>query len=100
MITAQPMDKCINRPFKQRMRDCWQEWIKQERPKTKAGNLKQPTWQDVVNWVSFAWSSIKEETTVHSFLVCGISNGLDGSEDDMASSDIPSVDSEHEDEGF
>ena len=36
--------------------------------------------------------------TVRSFLVCGISNALDGSEDDMASSDIPSVDSEHEDE--
>ena len=32
-----------------------------------------------------------EETLTHSFLVCGISNALDGSEDDMACDDVPSI---------
>ena len=44
---------------------------------------------DVINWVSRTRSSIKEETIVHLFLVCGISNALDGSQDDAMSSDIP-----------
>ena len=93
---AQPMDKCINHPFKQLVRDHWQEWMRQDRPKTPSGNLKQPTRQDVIDWVSQAWSSIKKETLVHSFLVCGISNALDGSQDDLVSSDIPDVEGEEE----
>ena len=56
---AQPMDRRINRPFKQRMREQWQEWMRQGRPKTPSSNLKQPTRQDVIDWVSQAWSSIK-----------------------------------------
>ena len=31
---VQPMDKCINHPFKQRVREHWQEWTRQDRPKT------------------------------------------------------------------
>jgi len=53
------------------------------------GNLKQPTHQDVINWVSKDWNSIKQETIVNSFLICGISNALDGSEDDHVSDDLP-----------
>ena len=65
-------------------------------PKTPSGNLKQPARQDVIDWVSQAWSSIKKETLVHS-LVCGISNALDGSQDDLVSSDIPDIEDEDED---
>ena len=91
---VQPMDKCINRPFKQRVREHWQEWMRQDRPKTPSGNLKQPTRQDVIDWVSEAWTSIKKDTLVHSFLVCGISNALDGSQDDLVSSDLPNIEDE------
>ena len=62
--------------------------MQDDRPKTK-GNLKQPTRQDVINWVSKAWDAIKSDTLIHSFLVCGISNAPDGSEDDLASDDVP-----------
>ena len=31
---AQPMDKCINCPFKQRVQEHWQEWMRQDQPKT------------------------------------------------------------------
>ena len=49
----------------------WQEWMRQDRPKTPAGNLKQATRQDVIDWVSRA---------------CGISNALDGTQDDLVTS--------------
>ena len=88
---VQPMDKCINRPFKENVRASWQEWMQQDR-----GNLKQLTRQDAINWVSRAWDSIKPETLTHSFVVCGISNALDGSEDDLVSDDLPSVEIEEE----
>ena len=99
----QPMDKCINKPFKTFMQQQWQEWIIQDRPTTKAGNLKQLTRQDIINWVSHAWSSIELKVIVDSFLVCGLSNTLDGSQDDKVSDDIPACtaedgDSETEDQ--
>ena len=94
--TVQPMDRCINRPFKEYMRASWQEWMQQDRAKTKKGNLKQPSHQDAINWVSKAWDSIKLETLTNSFLVYGISNALDGSQDDLVSDDLPSVEMETE----
>ena len=89
------MDKCINKPFKDHMRASWREWMRQDRAKTKSRNLKQPTRED---WVSKAWDSISPDTFIRSFKVCGISNVFDGTEDDMVSDDLPSVDSEPEDQ--
>ena len=34
---------------------------------------------------------LKQETIVNSFLICGISNALDGSEDDHVSDDLPDI---------
>ena len=73
------------------MRANWQDWMRQDRAKTKNGNLKQPSHQDAINWVSKVWESIKLETLTHSFLVCGISNALDGSQDALVSDELPSV---------
>ena len=89
---AQPMDRSVNKPFKDSMRESWTSWMKLDRATTRMGNLKQPTRQDVINWVSKAWASIKVETLTKSFLSCGISNALDGSEDDCVNSDIPPLD--------
>ena len=65
---VQPMDRCIDRPFKEYMRASWQEWMQQDWAKTKKGKLKQPTSQDVINWVSRTRDSIKPEILTHSFL--------------------------------
>ena len=70
--------------------------MRQDKAKTKMGNLKQPTRQDAIDWVSKAWESIKLDTIIHSFLVCGISNALDDSEDDLVSDDVPSIESAEE----
>ena len=41
-----------------------------------------PSRQQVINWISEAWSSILPDTIVKLFLHCGISNTKDGSQDD------------------
>ncbi|KAL8558034.1 hypothetical protein ACOMHN_057901 [Nucella lapillus] len=55
----------------------------QPRPLTAAGNLRQPSRQDVVTWVGQAWERVGAQTIVTSFLRGTISNALDGSEDDQ-----------------
>ena len=92
---AQPMDKSVNKPFKEMIRGYWAEWMRLPRAKTAAGNLKQPTRQDVIDWVSRAWDSLSVGVLKHSFLVCA----LDGSEDHLVSEDIPAVDTEEDEDG-
>ena len=90
---AQPMDKCINRPFKQRVREHWQEWMRQDRPKTPSGiSNSQHDKMSSTGCLKLGLQS--RHTLVHSFLVCGISNALDGSQDDLVSSDIPNIEDE------
>ena len=50
-----------------------------------------------------AWRDIPREMVANSFLKCGITNSLDGSEDDFifdTSSDDESIESESDFEGF
>ena len=49
---VQPMDVSVNRPFKVLMREQWVTWFSTHTLHTKHGNLKQPTRQHVMNWVS------------------------------------------------
>ena len=74
------MDRHVNKPFKDSMRESWMAWMKLERATTKMGNLKQLTRQDVINWVSKAWASIKVEIITWAATL---------SEDDCVNSDIP-----------
>lgn len=48
---VQLMDKSVNRPFKTRIQEFWSKWLAEPRAITKMGNLKQPTRQDVIDWV-------------------------------------------------
>lgn len=95
---VQPMDVSINRPFKQAMRELWVKWFSEHTSRTIHGNLKQPTRQDAINWVSTAWDSIKLETIVDSFLCCGITAAVDGSDDTKMFSHVPRVITVSEDE--
>ena len=88
---VQPMDVSVNRPFKALMREQWVTWFSTHNLHTKHGNLKQPTRQDVINWVSKAWESVKMETIVESFLLCGITPQVDGSENHKMFSHVPHV---------
>ena len=74
------MDVSVNHPFKALMREQWVTWFSTHTQHTKHGNLKQLMKQDVINWVSKAWESVTMETIVESFLLCGITPKVDGSE--------------------
>lgn len=65
------------------VRDCWVQWMAEERPLTAAGNLQQPKRQDIINWVGRAWDSVRGDTITKAFLRCAVSNALDGTEDDQ-----------------
>ena len=45
--------------------------------------VKQPSISNVCELVKNSWLRVKSETIVKSFKKCGISNALDGSEDDI-----------------
>jgi len=93
---AQPMDVSVNRPFKANMRRQWTRWFETHDDRTPAGNLRQPSRQQVINWVSQAWRDIPEDVIRRSFLRCGISNALDGTEDDLCRDEIPHPDEDDE----
>ena len=50
--------------------------------------MKIPSRQNVIDWTSTAWDSIDADIIIRSFLRCGISNAVDGSEDDEIPRDI------------
>ena len=53
-----------------------------DKPLTKDGNLKKPALALVTSWVKSAWYDLPQEIVKKSFLKTGVSNNLDGSEDD------------------
>ena len=50
---------------------------------TRAGQLKKPSVTLWCEWIVKAWNEIDSAIIIKSFKKCGISNALDGSEDDM-----------------
>ncbi len=64
----------------------------------KHGNHKQPMRQDVIGLVSRAWQEIRPELLTHSFLVCGLLNAIDGTEDSLVSDKLPQVDKDGEED--
>ena len=93
------MDVSVNKPFKDKMKELWTEWRKSsDSCRTKKGNLKQPTRQNAIDWVSAAWDSISADSISRAFLHCGISNCLDGSEDHTIRDYIPEIDADSEED--
>lgn len=81
--TLQPLDVVLNKPFKDRVRALYSEWMAGDNPRTPTGRLRRPPLATVSGWVSEAWRSLPEEMVVRAFKKCCISNALDGTEDDM-----------------
>ena len=79
----QPLDKCLNKPFKDSIRRKYLAWmISGPFEYTPSGKKKAPTRNLVLRWVNEAWREIPAEMVTKSFKTCGISNALDGTEDD------------------
>jgi len=49
-----------------------------DKPLTPAGNIKRPSITVVIGWVKTVWERIPEEMVYKSYLQCGISNKMDG----------------------
>ncbi|CAG8644538.1 10171_t:CDS:2 [Paraglomus occultum] len=81
---VQPLDVSINKPFKNRLREKWRTWMAEGKfEMTRGGNLKRPDNSLMCHWISEAWSDIPYEIIVQSFKTCGISNDLNGTEDNL-----------------
>lgn len=57
--------------------------VEGEKSLTPAGNVKAPSLTTVTSWVLEAWCGLPEEMVARSFKKCGISNSIDGTEDDI-----------------
>ena len=98
----QPLDKCLNKPFKDNVRRKYLAWmISGPFEYTPAGKKKAPSRNIVLRWVHEAWREIPAEMVTKSFKTCGISNSLDGTEDDvMYTEEVQEIDDDEEDNEF
>ena len=79
----QPHDKCLNKPFKDSVRNKYLAWmISGPFEYTPSRKKKPPTRNLALRWVHEAWQEILAEMVMKSFKTCGISNALDGTDDD------------------
>ena len=75
----QPLDVSLNKPFKEKVRVMWPEWIAGDEQKEFTKVIK-PSITLWCNWILKAWEQIDPAIVVKS---CCISNNLDGTEDDI-----------------
>ena len=79
----QPVDVCLNRPFKCIMRHKWKEYMEEQVEKDPGlSKLVTPSKEIVCQRISAGLDYLRtnKEMVKKSFLVCGISNALDGSQ--------------------
>ena len=58
----QPLDVVINKPFKDRLRQKWVEWMSSDdKPLAKGRNLKKPALALATSWVKSAWYDLPQE---------------------------------------
>ena len=80
----QPCDVSWNKPFKDNYRNLYDEWLVHgERELTKGGNRRPPSKTTILQWIKQSWDLVTVQTVKKSFLKCGISVALDGSQDAM-----------------
>ena len=68
---------------------------------TRSGKKRAPSKELLLLWVNKAWQEIPAELVIRSFKSCGISNALDGTEDDAVyeeSGDVLDADDELDNE--
>ena len=74
----QPLDVCLNKPFKSFARKHWSEYVMaQAEQVTTTKKLNPPQKQDVANWVSDAVHKLQDQSgmVIKSFATCGITGG-------------------------
>ena len=89
----QPLDKCLNKPFKDNIRRQYLSWMMTGPFEfTPAGKKKAPSRNLVLKWVKQSWAEIPAEMVRKSFKTCSIANALDGTEDvEVYAADMPEL---------
>ena len=86
----QPLEKCLNKPFIENMRREYLSWmITSPFEFNPAGKRKVASRNLFLRWIKQFWRKIAEEMVKKSFLTCGISNALDGTEDNAICEEEP-----------
>ena len=85
----QPLDVSINKPMKDRARQLWQEYMLQMSDTDTP--TKSPSKQQILDWIVAAQEQVNQDMICKSFLVTGITNKLDGSEDYLMNDNIRAV---------
>ena len=79
----QPLYKCINKPFKAKLRMLYDTWmVNGPFTYTPSGKKRAPSKELVLTWINRARNGIPKDLIGKSFKSCGIANEPDGSEDD------------------
>ena len=84
-IKSLPKTKCADRGRKCQWPELKKkvvEWVK-EKTFTPGGQLRAASLVTVCQWVKESWQELSKEMVERSFKKCGISNALDGTEDDL-----------------
>ena len=88
----QPLDKCLNKPFKESMRREYQsQMIMGPFEFTPAGKKRVLSSNLVLGWIKKSWWEIPEEMVRKSFLTSSISNALDSTEDNAIYEEEPDI---------
>ncbi|CAG8784772.1 10237_t:CDS:2, partial [Dentiscutata erythropus] len=75
----QPPDVSVNKPFKNKIRRKWDEWISNgEKEFTKHENHKKALYELVCKWVSEVWKEISSEILIKSFEASGLTLNPNG----------------------
>jgi hypothetical protein len=78
----QPLDVCINQPFKFVLKEQYTQWMAAgEYEFTPTGRIKQPNVEQLCEWIRETWASISPTLIEKSFKKCSISKKLDDMED-------------------
>ena len=106
----QPLDVCLNKPFKSVLRNEWLNYIESlVEVDPNPSKLVTPTKQIICDWIKggLYYLQSKQCMMKKSFLVCGITNALDGSENQLirCSKELPDLqlpynDAESDDDPF
>ena len=77
----------MNKPFKYYYKAKWTDWMVSGERIHPAGIMCAAAPDLLSQWVCTSWNEINDEMIISSFTKCGISNALNGMEDDMLYAD-------------